>query len=58
MRLRRSTDGVYGVRVWVTNESMEVEGNLPKVVLVEVESIVYRKSKAFGHWDSLMCHLN
>ena len=37
--------------------SMEVLGNLPKVVLVEVESIIYRRSKAVGHWDSLRCHL-
>ena len=41
---------------WVTNDSLEVVGNLPKVVLVEVESIIYRKSKAFGHRDSLRCH--
>lgn len=36
---------------------MEVLANLLKVVLVEVESIVYRRSKAFEHWDSLRCHL-
>ena len=36
---------------------MEVPGNSPKVLLVEVESIVCRKSKVFQSWDSLRCLL-